>query len=330
MNAMLYVRGNKEDYNSWSSEGCDGWSYKDVLPYFIKSENNLMKGLDKGYHGYEGPLGVTDGTVTPLSDVFLKAAQQTGQDIIDCNGKKQIGFCKSQVTIKDGERMSTSRAFLKPIVNRENLHISLRTFVKKVIIEKDKAVGIEAIKDLRKLTIKANREVILSAGAIGSPQILMLSGVGPSEHLQELGIKVHKDLPVGQNLQDHPMFFLGNQIDPPISVTHSKIESYSTLLQYLLFRERLCKDHDFRSDKYWECIVRTLGTSGYHPCGTCRMGAVSDPTAVVDPELRVKGINGLRVADASVMRNVVSGNTNAPTIMIAEKAADLIKGIKSV
>lgn len=319
---------------------------------------------------------------------------------------------------------------------------------------------------MRKLTIKANREVILSAGAIGSPQILMLSGVGPSEHLQELGIKVHKDLPVGQNLQDHPMFFLGNQIDPPISVTHSKIESYSTLLQYLLFRsgylrmspseamgfidtknkssvpdfqmefvsslfrdphgdyskminfkkevqyplyiadsemdgvlfvmillhpksighiklkstdpfdhplidpkyfeepedvktlirgirfyekllesdafksigasvERnvynsLCKDHDFRSDKYWECIVRTLGTSGYHPCGTCRMGAVSDPTAVVDPELRVKGINGLRVADASVMRNVVSGNTNAPTIMIAEKAADLIKGIKSV
>lgn len=92
LNAMLYVRGNKEDYNSWSSEGCDGWSYKDVLPYFIKSENNLMKGLDKGYHGYEGPLGVTDGTVTPLSDVFLKAAQQTGQDIIDCNGKKQIGY----------------------------------------------------------------------------------------------------------------------------------------------------------------------------------------------------------------------------------------------
>ena len=463
LNAVQYTRGSRFDYDDWAAHGCTGWSYKDVLPYFLKSEDIQIDELKSSkYHSSGGRLGVSGGRVTPLSDVYMKAGEDLGWKISDYNGADQEGFSRIQVTVRNGVRSSTGVEFLGDTADRDNLHIALRSHVTKVDIKNKRATGVYFIRDGRKYFVKARKEVILSAGAIGSPQLLMLSGVGPKDHLTELGINVIADLPVGQNLQDHQMAFMFTRINSPISITTNLQDSFLSKIKYNLFgtgplsvggadgsgffyidetkrgktyadiqfilfsvfidgnyfkfrddvaKEHLaptpnedgfnivvspthpksrgtiklkttdpfdypvldpkyltdkrdidefiagiriwekymetptmkklgvsfdqskmsfCSEHKFRSDAYWECYVRHLAVTVYHHSCTCKMGAENDPTSVLDPELRVIGIKGLRVVDASVFPNVTSGNTNAPTIMVAEKAADLIRGIDSV
>lgn len=209
INAMLYVRGNAKDYDQWEALGNPGWSYKDVLPYFKKSEDMVEAGYDDYYHGRGGPLTVEYfRTVSPLLDVFLEAAKEMGMlnPTGDYNGPTQWGVARSQGTIRDGLRCSTAKAYLRPADHRPNLHISLRSFVERIIIdpETNVAKGVEYVKDKRRRSVYATREVILSAGAIQSPQILMLSGIGPEEVLYQNYIDPIYVLPgVGSNLQDH-------------------------------------------------------------------------------------------------------------------------------
>ncbi|XP_061176433.1 glucose dehydrogenase [FAD, quinone]-like [Saccostrea echinata] len=474
LNFMQHVRGSRHDYHGWAKEGCTGWSYKDVLPYFIKSEDIQIPELQSStYHGKGGYLTISDGSATPLNNVYSRAMQELGHPITDCNGKSQIGYCTSQETTRNGERWSSVKAFLRPVMKRQNLHVSSNSHVTKVLIKDKKAIGVSFVKDNRKYVIMANKEVIVSAGAVQSPQILMLSGIGPKEHLKSIGIPVVTDLPVGENLQDHIMTIVDFHDNTSSVTTKSKIISPITIIQYLAFKSglmskthlegtafltddeklppslqfhfsslmfdstmvdllfsllnldqklkdgtqrafqrnvdrnigtfmglpillhpkskgtiRLQSDDPFDpplidpnyldhpddikmflrgvremlklgdtaafksigassqdpleaytpqcdntspgSDEYWICRLRHYTYTVFHPTSTCRMGAKQDPTAVVDPELRVKGVSNLRVVDASVMRNVPSGNTNAPTIMIAEKAADMIRNIDSV
>ncbi|KAK3102139.1 hypothetical protein FSP39_009089 [Pinctada imbricata] len=471
LHMMAYVRGSRHDYDQWAKEGCDGWSYKDVLPYFIKSEDNRVPWLqDSLYHGTGGQLTVSADTVTDLSTYYGDAMQELGYNIVDINGARQIGFQRNTLTTKDGIRVSTASSFLKMAENRPNLYVSINSHVTKVILKKQAAVGVEMIRSNRKFSVYAKREVVLSAGAVGSPQILMLSGIGPKKHLQSLNA-IAADLPVGQNLQDHifvPIYFFPNV---SLTITEEKVNSFwnkmlysiagkgysaasgtdgvsfintddsspnaypniqltfhstffpamikgvatnvlnvrkevediiikmaehnengftvlpallrprstgtitlqsadpfdSPLIdpQYFTQQEDMdalmkgvkkalelgntktfqslgidlkdtfipfpeCKKYDVPSDGYLECYLRHYATHFNHPTSTCRMGRSSDPTAVVDEALRVKGISNLRVVDASVMRNVVAGNTNAPTIMIAEKAADMISNVDTV
>lgn len=475
LNNLQYIRGSRHDYDGWAKEGCEGWSYKDVLPYFIKSEDvQIPELLNSEYHGKGGYLPVSDGTSTPLNKkVYEPGMEEIGLPITDCNGESQIGYCRSQETTRNGERGSTVKTFLRPVVDRKNLHVSINSYLTKVLIRNKKAVGVSFIKDNRKYVIMAKKEVILSAGSVSSPQILMLSGIGPKKHLEEKGIPVVADLPVGDNLQDHIMIFMDFHDNTSSAITKDKLMSPTSLIQYFLFKKgpmsksqlegtafisddhrlppymqlhfssmmyepefaplfidllnfdpkllegkrqefqsykdrkigtftvlpvllhpkskgsiRLQSDDPFDpplidpnyldhqddvktmlkgirkvlklgntkafqsigasvqdpleaytphcdgfpkgSDEYWICRIRHYTYTIYHSTSTCRMGAKDDPTAVVDPELRVRGIQNLRVVDASVMRNVPSGNTNAPTIMIAEKAADLIRNIDSV
>lgn len=463
LNGMQYTRGSKFDYDEWAAEGCDGWSYKDVLPYFLKSEDIQIDDLKSSpYHSKGGPLAVSYSPPTGLTNLFLEAGEEMGYSISDYNGKEQEGFSIVQSTVREGVRSSTSLEFLGMLGKRENLHIAVRSMVTKIDIKNDKAIGVFFIRDNRKLYVKAKKEVILSAGAINSPQLLMLSGIGPKKHLEDLGITVIKDLPVGQYLKDHQILILPSTINKPYSITKQQLESWwsrfqydwfqtgplsntgldgsaflhldqskrgvtypdiqliffnfifadnilnlqdkvaddylakdpamhgfstdvclthphsigtlklrsadpfdcpiidtqyftdnrdvktmiggiriwETLMETKTFKElgvdinqvkfSFCSQHEFRSDNYWECIIRHISTTEYHQCCTCRMGSTNDPLAVVDPQLRVKGIDSLRVVDASVFHNITSGNINAPTIMIAEKAADLIRGKDTV
>ncbi|XP_045465776.1 glucose dehydrogenase [FAD, quinone] [Harmonia axyridis] len=469
LNAMIYVRGNKLDYDGWSADGNVGWSYDEVLPYFLKSEDNRNPYLTKTpYHNTGGYLTVQESPWrTPLSIAFLQAGRELGYDIRDCNGAKQTGFMLSQGTIRRGSRCSTAKAFLRPVRNRSNLHIAMNAQVTKVLIDPvtKKAFGVKFLRNNRIRTVRAKREVILSSGAIGSPHILMLSGVGPREDLAKFKIPLLSDLKVGHNLQDH--IGLGGLtfiIDDPISFTKSRYQTPSVIMEYLLreqgpmtslggveglafvntkyapksglwpdiqfhfapssvnsdgtqvkkitglrdsvyntvykplkeaetwtilplllrpkstgwvrlrskdfkvypdinpnyfthkedvltliegirialnvsasqafqrFNSRPhtmpfpgCRQYPFDTDEYWECSLRHFTFTIYHPTSTCKMGPASDPDAVVDPRLRVYGIQGLRVIDASIMPKIVSGNTNAPTIMIGEKGADIIK-----
>ena len=462
-NAQVYTRGSRYEFDEWAKNGCKGWSYKEVLPYILKAEDIQVDELKSSpYHSTGGPLGVSGGKITPLADEYMKAAKEMGLKIVDYNGKDQEGFSSIQQTIRKGVRSSTSLEYLGNTASRKNLHIAVNSHVTKVAIKDKKATGVYVVRDGRKQFIKAKKEVIVSAGAIGSPQILMLSGVGPKEHLKQFGIEVVADLPVGQNLQDHQMTLMFSNINQKISITGgsktsmlSKIKynlfgsgplatgaadgmgffyldeskrgktyadmqfmffSFLTYINYFKFTDEvvkeylaqdpneegfttfvspthqksvgtiklksadpfdypaidpryltdkrdmeeflggiriwekmmetpamkklgvkieqhklsICSQHEFRSDAYWECYVRHLAVTVYHHCGTCKMGAASDPTSVVDPELRVKGIKGLRVVDASIFPMVTSGNINSPTIMVAEKASDIIRKIDSV
>lgn len=473
INFMLYVRGNKKDYEHWKELGNYGWGFDDVLPYFRKSQDMRIPELKNSrYHGLGGYLTLED-FHDPYFNMMSTSLVRAGEELgfgpsEDANGEVQSGFNNIPGTMDNGARMNVARAFLSPIRGRENLHVLKHAHVTKLLLDNNKSVyGVEFYKDNRRYETIVRKEVILSAGTINSPQLLMLSGIGPKAHLEELGIEVVQDLKVGENLQDH-FIFLGNAFatkplhpeaqEPlllmddlyeyltrrtgqyskmrlanivafistrednkkedypdiqyhhiffPVNDTstlkhvldmfhidselgeelirvntqkdvmimfplllrprsrgrvllkskdpfaHPKIyprylndrEDVETAIRAVRFTEKMlkteamrhhepemlkvryneCSNEEYDSDAYWECAMRQVGTTCYHITGTCKMGPDGDPDAVVDPKLKVHGIQGLRVADASVMPTVVSGNTNAATIMIGEKAADLIK-----
>lgn len=434
INAMLYIRGSRHDYNHWRELGNAGWGYEEVLPYFKKSEDNVRGRSD--YHGAGGPLRVSDQrSPNPISQAWVDAGVQFGlAKNDDFNGRSQEGVGLFQVTQRNGKRCSAAAAFLRPAMKRPNLRIETGALAARILFEKGRAVGVAFRRGEALVEARANREVILSGGAVNSPQLLMLSGVGPADVLRKAGVSVVLDLPgVGANLQDHPCVPLLYRSKKPISIT--KAETLSMRLKYLFFRRgpvtssiaegcgfirtetglaapdiqfHVCpayftrhgfevwEGHGFSiaptlvrprsvgritiasndpaappriepnylsaeedmkalvaglrtgraiaaqkafdpfrgeealpgpasdSDADLEAHVRAYAETLYHPAGTCAMGVNAD--AVVDPRLRVRGLDGLRVVDASVMPTLVNGNTNAPTIMIAERAADLILG----
>lgn len=439
INAQLYTRGNAKDYDAWVSEaGCEGWNYREVLPYFVRSEDNQR--LVNAYHGYGGPLGVSyPVNPPPISFAFLRAAQEAGIPFnFDFNGAKQDGIGHYQLSTRNAERSSTSSAFLKPVRSRKNLTVHLHAQTLRIEIENGRAVGVTVAQGSGTETLRADREVIVSCGAIGSPRLLQLSGVGPADSLKAAGVSVVHDLPgVGSNLQDHldlyaisectgdhtydriarphrtvwagieyilfktgPVtstlfetggfwyadkqarspdiqFHLGLGTGIEAGVTHMKNPGVTLNSAFLRPRsrgtvrlassdpkaaplidpnywadphdrecalkglrlareilrqpalkpfvlgERLPGDNLNTDDELAEYAYRSCKTD-YHPTGTCAMGR--GPQAVVTPDLKLRGIDGLRVVDASVMPFVPSCNTAAPTVMVAERASDIILG----
>lgn len=440
LNAMIYLRGQREDYDSWAADGAPGWSWQDVLPYFIKAERN-ERGANN-FHGDQGPLNVADlRSPHSMAARFIEAGQQAGlprNDDFAAETQEGVGWY--QVTQKDGERWSAARGYLAPSRQRPNLHVKTQSFATQILFDGRRAIGVRINQRNLFSELRARREVLIAAGAFQSPQLLMLSGIGSAAHLQKFGIESIVDLPVGDNLHDHPDIVINRRvpdsdllgfslmgsvklmramahwrrdrrgvltsnfaeagafirtlpmvgrpdvqlhfvigmvdnhnrtyhwghgmschatvlrpvsrgtvrlasrdmhdaplIDPAFLSAPADLETLIRGFKWIrkIFAQPAFAAHggdDFsrelhfsgvRSDDDIGKAIRERADTIYHPVGTCRMG--SDDRAVVDAQLRVRGVERLRVIDASVMPTLISGNTNAPVIMIAEKAADLIK-----
>jgi choline dehydrogenase len=443
VNGMVFLRGNPLDYDRWQSEGARGWSYRHVLPYFKRMECRAEGATP--YRGGQGPVGVRcQEHLHHLNEVFLDAGRQAGYPFTeDVNGSEQEGFCRFDMNVDHGYRSSSYYAYVERQPRKANLEVRTGVMVLRLLFERDRAVAVEFDQNGQRLQARAGREIILSAGAIGSPQLLLLSGVGPADELRGVGVTPVHDLPgVGANLHDHIELDLQWECKQRITVNGllrpHKIAAIG--LQWLLFRNGyaagnqchvgaflrsspavphpniqfhffpvcfngwvprramhgfrvaaggmrqtsrgslrlrsadprdlpildpnyLATEEDRREtresyglireivsqkvfDRYRgdplepsvmpetveeiDALGRRLGASSFHLCGTCRMGSESDPMAVVDPETRVRGLKGLRVVDASIMPSIVSSNLNAPTMMIGERASDLIKGASRV
>ncbi|MFN2362217.1 MAG: choline dehydrogenase [Marinobacter sp.] len=441
INGMVYVRGHARDFDEWQEQGADGWDYRHCLPYFKKAETWAFGGDD--YRGDQGPLGVNNGNnmQNPLYRAFVDAGVDAGYFATDdYNGARQEGFGAMHMTVKNGRRWSTANAYLRPAMERDNLTVITHALVHKVLLDGRRASGVRYEKDGKLMDVKTSGEVILSAGSIGSPHLLQLSGIGNREVLEQADIAVNHELPgVGGNLQDHLEFYFQFRCKKPVSlngkldwwnklkigvrwllkkdglgatnhfescgfirskagvewpdlqyhflpaamrydgkeafdgdgfqlhVGHNKPRSRGSvyvqsddprqppriLFNYLQheddregFRDcvRLTREIvsqpamdayrgpeiqpgiDVQSDEEIDAFVRQAVESAYHPSCTCKMGV--DEHAVVGPDTRVHGLTGLRVVDSSIFPTIPNGNLNAPTIMVAERAADLIRGLK--
>ncbi|GJQ78174.1 hypothetical protein Trydic_g2505 [Trypoxylus dichotomus] len=466
LNLMIFTRGVEEDYNRWANLGNPGWSYVDVFPVFQRLENCTLRYRDEIYRGYDGPISASKIYTGEYADVFLDAAMNAGYDCVDYNGRTNEGVSYLQTNIKDGFRCSGERCYLKPIKDRPNLTIRLNSHVSKILIDHKTAYGVEFYRNGHKYIAYANKEVILSAGAIASPQILMLSGIGPEDQLLKFGIKPVCYLPVGRKMLDHPSYLnIAYTFDKPLTFNgtaalddkwfkqlynkrtgllantgtggnilftrtsiapnestdieivytgssfassgglglggtfgvndetynftmkpyegqymgacgvfllhprshgrlelrsanpfdHPKIftgfftdpgnEDIKAMIAGIREAKRImqtppfdkygtkeidkpvygCQHLKYDSDEYWECVLRHLGTSVFHPSTTCKMGPAEDPEAVVDHRLRVYGVANLRVVDTSIIPISLTAHLNIPAYMIGEKAADIIK-----
>jgi choline dehydrogenase len=440
INGMVFVRGHAEDFDRWEEAGAKGWAFKDVLPYFKRMET--AHGGEEGWRGADGPLHVTRGTrLNPLYRAFTDAGVEAGYGSTeDYNGSRQEGFGPMEMTVWKGRRWSAANAYLKPALRRHNVQLRTGIHAERIAFEGRRAVGVVVRRWGRAETIRARKEVILTASSINSPKLLMLSGIGPAEHLREHGIEVIANRPgIGQNLQDHLEVYVQQACTRPITLNaHLGLMARGRIgLQWLAFGTGLgatnhfeacafirsdagvrypdlqlhflpaairydgraaatahgfqvhvgpmrspsrgvvrlrsgdpraapqikfnymSHDEDWRdfrkairltreifaqpalssfcgdeiapgkkaqSDDELDQFVRDNVESAYHPCGTCRMGATDDVNSVVDPECRVIGTHGLRVADSSVFPEITNGNINAPSILVGEKAADMILG----
>lgn len=464
INYMQYLRGSRYDYDSWASGGATGWGYKDVLPYFIKSEDQQNGEFVRTvFHGFGGRLSVTDVGQSMVNQIMGLCFKEISLKKRDLNGKNQFGWGPTQATVKRGVRWSTYKAYLKRVLSHKNLHVATRITALKVIFEGKKAIGVLVRRDGgEEKVVLANKDIILTAGTVGTTKLLLLSGIGPKKHLQEMKIPVVADLPVGENLQDHVSadgieFFTPF---PGVTISMSKADSFLSSWRYTLFGSGMKASPRFReasayirlrnqppnikypllalhiaanpqaftaqavnvrkeiwdsihgnpptregftifpvllhprskgtirlrssnpddaplinpnyladetdvkilvegvqfvrrliktevmghwemrltsrllsecakfgnyTPAYIECHVRRITLPGRSPVGTAKMGAANDPTAVVDPLLRVRGVKGLRVADASIIPSCMTGDTYATQVMIAEKAADMIR-----
>jgi len=461
---MQYLRGSRHDYDSWASGGAAGWAYKDVLPYFIKSEDQQNGEFVRTvFHGFGGRMSVMDVGPTQVNQILALCFKEISLKKRDLNGKNQFGWGPTQATIRNGVRWSTFRAYLKRVMKDDNLHVLPYTVAQKILFEGKKAIGVLIRRDSgEEKVVLANKEIILSGGTVGTTKLLLLSGVGPKAHLQELKIPVVADLPVGENLQDHvyadgiefytpypgvsisvasadsltsswsySLFGTGMKASPrfreaaayirlrqqPASIKHPLLalqvaanpQAFTaqavnvrkevwdsihgnppsregfTIFPVLLhprsrgtirlrssnpdeaplinpnyladeadvkilaegvqFVRRLinvqtlknwefhltnrllseCAKYGNYTAAYIECHIRRITLPGASPVGTAKIGAINDPTAVVDPLLRVRGVKGLRIADASIIPSAMTGDTYATQVMIGEKAADMIR-----